>query len=124
MLQHDGPYMVTHTFPECSEYTLKLPNNPNTFPSFHTHLLKQYIPNDPLLFPDCEPARMWPIIAEDSTEEWYIDKIVDTCQRGRGVQYLVHYKGYGKEHDKWHPGSEMADMDTLDRWEEENGTEV
>jgi hypothetical protein len=40
MLQHDGLYMVTHTFPEHSEYTLKLPNNPNTFPGFHAHVLK------------------------------------------------------------------------------------
>jgi hypothetical protein len=52
MPRNDGPYTITHTFPECSEYTLKLPNNPNTFPGFHAHLLKQYIPNDPLLFPD------------------------------------------------------------------------
>jgi Integrase zinc binding domain len=37
MPRHDGPYTVTHTFPERSEYTLKLPNNPNTFPGFHAH---------------------------------------------------------------------------------------
>jgi Cu/Zn superoxide dismutase len=40
MPRNDGPYTITHTFPEQSEYTLKLPNNPNTFPGFHTHLLK------------------------------------------------------------------------------------
>ena len=54
--RNNGPYTITHTLPECSEYTLKLPNNPNTFPGFHTHLLKQYIPNDPLLFTDQKPA--------------------------------------------------------------------
>ena len=124
MPRNDGPYTITHTFPERSEYTLKLPNNPNTFPGFHAHLLKRYIPNDPLLFPDREPARPQPIITEDGTEEWYIDKIVDARRHGRGVQYLVRYKGYGKEHDEWCPGSEMAETDTLERWEEENGTEV
>ena len=56
MPQNDGPYTITHAFLEQSEYTLKLPNNPNTFPGFHAHLLNQYIPNDPLLFPDQEPA--------------------------------------------------------------------
>ena len=56
MLQHDGPYTITHTFLEHSEYTLKLPNNPNTFPSFHAHLLKWYILNDPLLLPHFKPA--------------------------------------------------------------------
>ena len=65
-----------------------------------------------------------PIVTKDGTEEWYIDKIVDAHQQGRGVQYLVHYEGYGKEHDEWCPGSEMADTDALDQWEDENGTEV
>ena len=69
MPQNDGPYMVTHTFPKCSEYMLKLPNNPNSFPGFHVHLLKRFIPNDPLLFPDCEPTQPCPIVTEDSTEE-------------------------------------------------------
>ena len=40
MLRYDGPYTITHTFPEHSEYMLKLPNNSNTFPGFHAHLLK------------------------------------------------------------------------------------
>jgi hypothetical protein len=124
MPRNDGPYTITHAFPECSEYTLKLPNNPNTFPGFHAHLLKRYIPNDPLLFPDQEPARPRPIVTEDGTEEWYIDKIVDARRRGRGVQYLVRYEGYGREHDGWRPGSEMANTNALDRWEDENGTEV
>src|SRR6202790_199921 len=124
MPRHDGPYTVTHTFPERSEYTLKLPNNPNTFPGFHAHLLKRYMPNDPLLFPDRKPPRPMPIVTEEGTEELYIDKIVDARRRGRGVQYLVRYEGYGKEHDEWRPGSEMADTDALDRWEDENGTEV
>jgi RNase H-like domain found in reverse transcriptase/Reverse transcriptase (RNA-dependent DNA polymerase)/Integrase zinc binding domain len=124
MPRNDGPYTITHTFPERSEYTLKLPNNPNTFPGFHAHLLKRYIPNDPLLFPDREPSRPRPIVTEDGTEEWYIDKIVDARRRGRGVQYLVRYEGYGREHDEWRPGSEMAETDALDRWEEENGTDV
>jgi hypothetical protein len=39
MPRHDGPYTITHTFPEHSKYTLKLPNNPNTFPRFHTNLM-------------------------------------------------------------------------------------
>ena len=59
-----------------------------------------------------------------SLKEWYIKKIVDACQHGRGVQYLVCYKGYGKEYDEWHPGSEMANMDALDKWKDENGTQV
>ena len=100
MPRNDGPYTITHAFPECSEYMLKLPNNLNAFPGFHAHLLKRYIQNDPLLFPDHEPSKPRPIVTKDGTEEWYIDKIVDACQWGHGVQYLVCYEGYGREHDE------------------------
>ena len=82
---NDGPYAIMHTFPEHSEYMLKLPNNPNTFPGFHAHLLKMYIPNDPLLFPNQESAWPQPIVTGDGTEQWYIDKIVDACKQGQGV---------------------------------------
>ena len=57
MPRNDSPYTITHAFPEYSEYMLKLPNNPNAFPGFHTHLLKRYILNDPLLFPNHKPSR-------------------------------------------------------------------
>ncbi|GLB33353.1 putative retrotransposable element tf2 155 kda protein type 1-like [Lyophyllum shimeji] len=46
MPRSDGPYTVIEAFPEKSEYTLRLPNNPNTFPGFHASLLKPFIPND------------------------------------------------------------------------------
>ena len=40
------------------------------------------------------------------------------------IQYLVHYKGYRKEHNEWHLGSDIAKTDALDQWEDENATEV
>ena len=54
MPRNDGPYTVVKAFPEKFEYTLRLPNNPQAFPGFHSSLLKPFIPNDPTLFPDCE----------------------------------------------------------------------
>ena len=41
---NDGPYTVIKSFPKKSEYTLQLPNNPQTFPGFHSSLLKPFIP--------------------------------------------------------------------------------
>ena len=97
---------------------------PEHLPRFSRTPAERYVPNDPFLFPNGEPSQPQPIVTEDGTEEWYIDKIVDACQQGRSVQYLVRYEGYRKEHDEWRPGSEMTETEALDRWEEENGTDV
>ncbi|KAF8802108.1 hypothetical protein BYT27DRAFT_7065863, partial [Phlegmacium glaucopus] len=77
MPRNDGPYTIIQTFPEKSEYTLRLPNNPQTFPGFHSSLLKPFVPNDPSLFPDREFTRPGAVVTEDGTEENMIDKIVD-----------------------------------------------
>jgi hypothetical protein len=65
MPRNDGPYKVVCTFPEHSEYTLKLSQNPQLFPGFHAHLLKRHIPNSPTLFPIREPSRPKPIVTPE-----------------------------------------------------------
>jgi hypothetical protein len=119
MPRDDGQYEVVKAFPERSEYTLKLPNNPQLFPGFHSHLLKRYVPNNPELFPTREPARPGPVITPDGAVEWTVEKIVDERRRGRGKQYLVRWDGYGPEFDEWVPGREMEDTIALDVWEQE-----
>jgi hypothetical protein len=124
MPRSDGPYTVVKSFPEKSEYTLRLPNNSQTFPGFHSSLLKPFVPNDPTLFPDCEFTRPGAVVTEDGTEENMIDKIVDARRRGRGKQYLVRWVGYDRDHDEWLSGRMLEDTEALDVWEAENGTEV
>jgi hypothetical protein len=122
MPRSNRPYTVVKAFPEKSEYTLRLPNNSQTFLGFHSNLLKPFVPNDPTLFPDREFTRPGAVVTEDGTEENMIDKIVDAQRRGRGTQYLVHWVGY--DHDKWLSGKMLEDTEALDIWEAENGTEV
>jgi hypothetical protein len=124
MPRNDGPYTVIKAFPEKSEYTLRLPNNPQTFPGFHSSLLKPFVPNDPALFPDREFTRPGAVVTEDGTEENMIDKIVDARRRGRGKQYLVRWVGYDRDHDEWLSGKMLEDTEALDVWEAENGTDV
>ena len=97
---NDGPYTVIKAFLEKSEYTLHLPNNPLTFPGFHSSLLKLFVLNDPTLFPDREFTRLGAVVTEDGTEENMINKIVDACHRGCGKQYLVRWVGYDRNHDE------------------------
>ena len=122
MPRFDGPYVVVRTNSAKSLYTLRLPNNPKTYPGFHAKLLKPFVPNDAEAFPDRELPKPGIVVTEDGEEEVMIDKIVDERVRGRGKQYLVRWVGYGKEHDEWLPGSELSENAALDVWEREQGT--
>jgi len=46
-----------------------------------------------------EPAPPPTIINEE--EEYEVEEVWKHRTRGRGMQYLVHWKGYGDEHDQW-----------------------
>jgi hypothetical protein len=88
MPRYNGPYTVTDTAPEISTITVELPNNPQTFPTFHTSQVLPFVENDPTLFPSRELLKPPPIMI-DSQEEFFIERILDERKRGRGVQYLV-----------------------------------
>ena len=46
-----------------------------------------------------EPAPPPTIINEE--EEYEVEEVWKHRKRGRGTQYLVHWKGYGDKHDQW-----------------------
>jgi len=45
-----------------------------------------------------DPVPLSTIINEE--EEYEIEEVRKHRKRGRGMQYLVHWKGYGDEHDQ------------------------
>jgi hypothetical protein len=116
MPRFDGPYTVTDTNCDMSTVTLNLPPTSRVYPTFHTSEVFPYNENDCSLFPSQELA--WPgaIVTEDSVQEYYVNKIIDARKHGRGMQYLVHWLGYGPGEDEWLPGSELADNAALDDW--------
>jgi hypothetical protein len=116
MPRFDGPFIITKAFPDKSVYTLDLPNEPNCFPTFHTSLLRKFIPNNNELFPSRTLPRPGPVITPDGEEEWLIDQIVDQRVHGKGHQYLVRWKGWGLEEDQWISGCELADTEALKLW--------
>jgi hypothetical protein len=99
MPRYDGPYTMTDTAPEISTVTIELPNNPQMFPTFHTSQVLPFVENDPMLFPSRELLKPPPIMI-DSQQEFFINRILDERKRGRGVQYLVQWHGYGPEDDR------------------------
>jgi len=40
-------------------------------------------------------------------EEYEVEEVRKHRTRGREMQYLVHWKGYGDEHDQWIAESEL-----------------
>ena len=41
-----------------------------------------------------------PMIINDK-EEYKVEEVRKYRKQGRGMQYLVHWKGYGDEHNQW-----------------------
>jgi hypothetical protein len=112
----DGPFSVTHTFHETSNYTIHQPNAPNAFPTFHSSLLKRHVDNNSDLFPSREHARPSPIVTSDGIEEYKVERIVDERKMGRGYQYLVRWSGYSAADDLWLPRRELEESAALDDW--------
>ena len=42
-----------------------------------------------------------PVVVEGDKEEYEVEEIIASRKRGRGVQYLIKWKGYGPEHNLW-----------------------
>lgn len=115
MPRFDGPYKIVGANPARSSYTLDLPNAPNTFPVFHSSLLRRFVPNDADLFPSRELERPEPVLV-DEEEEWFVERIIDERKGRSGMEYLVRYAGYGAEEDRWLRRADVEDLEALDSW--------
>lgn len=91
----DGPYTVLHANPDLSSYTLDIPKGSMKFDTFHISQLREFVPNDPELFPSREHARPGPVLTIDGMAEHMIDCILDERRWGRGKRYLIRWVGYG-----------------------------
>ena len=116
MPRFDGLYTIINLDEQHSTVTLDLPNSPNIHPTFHTSEVLPYIKSDTTLFPSRHFEEPDPITTDEGEEEYFIERILDARRRGRGYQYLVRWQGYGQEHDRWLPGSEVQDCEALDTW--------
>ena len=115
----DGPYRITDTHPEASTYTLDIKTN--AYPVYHVSLLKPHHANDNELFPSWRLAQPGPILTDEGLKEFFVEEIIDSRRRGHGWQFLVHWVGYGPEHNLWIPSSELTECEALDRWYELGG---
>jgi hypothetical protein len=40
--------------------------------------------------------------------EYEVEQVLDQRKRGRGIQYLIKWKGYGHEENTWEPASNLS----------------
>ena len=49
-----------------------------------------------------------PLTIINEEEEYEIEEVRKYQKQGKGVQYLVHWKGHGDEHDQWIAETELS----------------
>jgi hypothetical protein len=98
-----GPFKIIEIVGQ-GAYRLELPDNWIIHPVFNEALLTPFRKPE---FPQQEGQEPWipDIVGEE--EEYEIEEIRDSRRRGRGVQFLTHWKGYPDEEDTWIPKSHL-----------------
>jgi hypothetical protein len=43
----------------------------------------------------------------EGQEDWEVKYILDCRKKGKGVEYLVNWKGFGKEAESWEPARNL-----------------
>jgi hypothetical protein len=79
-------------------------------PVFHVSQLKQF--NDPGQHNSAEQPPPAPVIT-GYDKEYEVEKIITHRKKGRDVQYLVRWKGYGPEDDTWEPERNLRNASNI-----------
>jgi hypothetical protein len=109
-----GPFQVMQVVGK-GAYKLQLPPHYSqlhpVFPVVKLELVK----------PDLFPGRPWndkppPILQTDGDERWEVDEILKAWVWYGILWYMVRWKGYGPEHDKWVKHSDVFAKDAIDAY--------
>lgn len=110
----DDPYRITDVHHETSTYSLDIPTN--AYLVYHVSKLKTHLANDPTLFPNQELPQPGPIITLNSLEEYLINQTINIQHCDHSWQFLVHWCGYGPEHDSWLVAGKLNNCEALNFW--------
>jgi hypothetical protein len=105
-----GPFTILEKI-GTSAYKLKMPHIwKDKHPVFNEKLLTPYVP--PEADHQKKPPPPPPEIV-DGEEEFEVEAILDSRKMGRGTQYLVHFKGYSPEEDRWTNAKDVFAKDLI-----------
>ena len=104
-----GPYRVNEVI-NANAYRLDLPYAMRIHNVFHVSLLDRYSPpiegQHP---PEPEPT----IIDDDESEEYEVERILDSKRRYRKLYYLVQWSGYNYLRTTWEPAQNLDNAHEL-----------
>ncbi len=109
-----GPFQIIRQITPVS-FELNLPNHYRISPTFHVSLLKPADDpgegsEEPL--EDVDPL---PISREDE-EIYQVRELLDSRHRGRTLQYLVDWEGYGPEERSWVDAEDILDPSLVEEF--------
>jgi hypothetical protein len=99
-----GPFEITQKHGHA--YHLALPATwSRIHPVFNEALLTPY---HPPTFPSQTDTRPPPDILTSGEEQYEVERIENVRRRGRGLQFLVKWKGYPIDENTWEPSSSLT----------------
>ncbi|PIL31774.1 hypothetical protein GSI_06478 [Ganoderma sinense ZZ0214-1] len=103
--RYAGPYLVKRKVGNLA-YELKLPKDLALHPVFHVSLL---LPHKESQLPGRHPPEPASIEVEGE-EEYKVEEVLESRRYGRWkkLQYLVHWMGWGPEHDSWEDAVDLV----------------
>ncbi len=103
-----GPFKIIRQITPVS-FRLALPVHNRISPTFHVSLLKPAGgPRGEEVLDEAGDQRAPPIIV-DGQEAYQVREILDSRRRGRFLQYLVDWEGYGPEERSWVNADDILD---------------
>ena len=99
-----GPFQVENIISPTA-LRLRLPATLKVHPTFHVSRVKPYVesPLVPAAPPPPPPSLL------DGDPVYQVSRLLRSRRRGRGVQYLVDWEGYGPEERMWVPARRIVD---------------